>query len=102
MPEKERNQHSEYSEHYVSVHSKNPPKKENHWTHSSGSFFKWYQKLMGNLKVHQKGHGCLVKELRFPVFILYVGQRFVKVVYDKNKTIRKRLNIIKNQSIPTT
>lgn len=41
-------------------------------------------------------------EFRFPVFILCVGQRFIKVVYEKNETIRKRPNIVKNQSIGVT
>lgn len=39
---------------------------------------------MENVDVYQKELWCLVVEFRFSIFIFYMGQRFIKVVYRKN------------------
>ena len=40
-------------------------------------------KMMENLEACLREHGYLLVELRFPTFIFFMGQRLIKVVYEK-------------------
>ena len=49
----------------------------------NGRFFSDSKNMMRNIDVNQREHECSVVEMRFPVFILCMGKRFIKVVCKK-------------------
>ena len=77
-------QHSQYA---VSVHSEKTNQIMKVIEHILGELAKlvnrlisdWkvlrQQKLMGNIKVHQRKHGCLVKELIYPLLLVFVWRK---------------------------
>ena len=59
-------------------------------------------KIDGKLEGAPEGTWVSGERIEIPCIYSLCWAKVRKIVYDKNKTIRKRLNIIKNQSIPTT
>ena len=54
---------------------------------------------MRSIEVHLTEHGCFLGELRFPAFTFCMGQRLIKVMYERKLTIWKRFDVSKNASI---
>ena len=84
----------------ISVFSSNMGKYGTEKTRTLFTQCQWYQKLIGNIEVHQGDHGCLLVELTFLSFNFSIEQRgWYKFCLTKNQIILERFNALKNTNI---